>query len=200
VDCRPLRKSLSTAIQMWGRGLRSSPDTNKTDCLLLDHSGNILRFADDYAEIFFNGLAALDAGEKLDKAIRKDDEDKEPRACPSCGFKPMGHRCIACGFEIVKASMVEAVPGHMREVVIGKTKLADNHRHLYEQCVSYTRSYGNPETAKGRAAHLFKNMTGRWPDGYSFERTNNVPITRAVLGQIKAKQIAFAKARKGSAA
>ncbi|MFV0409318.1 MAG: DEAD/DEAH box helicase, partial [Paracoccus sp. (in: a-proteobacteria)] len=44
VDCRPLRKSLSTAIQMWGRGLRASPDTGKTDTLLLDHSGNILRF------------------------------------------------------------------------------------------------------------------------------------------------------------
>jgi len=26
-DARPLRKSLSTAIQMWGRGLRSSPET-----------------------------------------------------------------------------------------------------------------------------------------------------------------------------
>ena len=37
VDCRPLRKSLSTAIQMWGRGLRSSPETGKTDCILLDH-------------------------------------------------------------------------------------------------------------------------------------------------------------------
>ena len=31
IDARPLRKSLSTAIQMWGRGLRSSPDTGKTD-------------------------------------------------------------------------------------------------------------------------------------------------------------------------
>lgn len=29
VDCRPLRKSLSTAIQMWGRGARSSPETGK---------------------------------------------------------------------------------------------------------------------------------------------------------------------------
>ena len=37
VDCRPLRKSLSTAIQMWGRGLRASPETGKTDCILLDH-------------------------------------------------------------------------------------------------------------------------------------------------------------------
>ena len=31
VDCRPLRKSLSTAIQMWGRGLRCSPETGKND-------------------------------------------------------------------------------------------------------------------------------------------------------------------------
>jgi len=44
IDARPLRKSLSTAIQMWGRGLRSSPGTGKTDCILLDHSGNVLRF------------------------------------------------------------------------------------------------------------------------------------------------------------
>ena len=51
-DVRPLRKSLSEAIQMWGRGLRSSPKTGKTDCLLLDFSGNIIRMADDYSEIY----------------------------------------------------------------------------------------------------------------------------------------------------
>lgn len=191
VDCRPLRKSLSTAIQMWGRGLRSSPSTGKTDCLLLDHSGNIIRFADDYAEIFFHGLAALDAGEKLDKAIRKDEPDKEPKACPACGYKPMGKRCIACGHESMPAALIEVVPGHMREVVIGKQKLADNHRHLYEQVVSYTRSYGNPATAKGRAAHLFKDMVGDFPNAFSYERTHNVPITRAVLNQIKARNIAY---------
>src|SRR5574337_2059742 len=75
-DCRPLRKSLSTAIQMWGRGLGSSPETGQTDCYLLAFSGNIIRFAADYSEIFCEGLDALDAVEKLDKAIRRDDEDK----------------------------------------------------------------------------------------------------------------------------
>lgn len=200
VDCRPLRKSLSTAIQMWGRGLRSSPATGKTDCLLLDHSGNIIRFADDYAEIFFNGLAALDAGEKLDKAIRKDDETKEPKACPMCSFKPMGKRCVSCGFEFVRESLVEAVPGHMREVVIGRTKLADNHRHLYEQVVTYARSVGNPATAKGRAAHLFKHMVGQFPDGYSYERTHNVPITRGVMNKIREKQIAWRASQQTSRA
>lgn len=191
VDCRPLRKSLSTAIQMWGRGLRSSPSTGKTDCLLLDHSGNIIRFADDYAEIFFNGLAALDAGEKLDKAIRKDDKDHEPKACPMCKFKPMGKRCVSCGFEVQQAAAVEAIPGHMREVVIGKQKLADNYAHLYAQVVSYTRGCGNPETAKGRAAHLFKHMVGHFPDGLSYERTHNTAISKAVLNKIREKQIAY---------
>ena len=32
-DCRPLRKSMSTAMQMWGRGLRSCPETGKSDCV-----------------------------------------------------------------------------------------------------------------------------------------------------------------------
>lgn len=200
VDCRPLRKSLSTAIQMWGRGLRSSPSTGKADCLLLDHSGNIIRFADDYAEIFFNGLAALDAGEKLDKAIRKDDAEKEPKACPMCGFKPMGKRCVSCGFELVRQSLVEAVPGHMREVVIGKTKLADNHRHLYEQVVTHVRSCGKPETAKGRAWHLFKHIVGVYPEGFSYERTHNVPITRGVMNKIREKQIAYRASKQGVSA
>ena len=195
IDCRPLRKSLSTAIQMWGRGLRASPETGKTDCILLDHSGNITRFADDFADVFHHGLHSLDAGEKLDKAIRKEPESKEPKACPACGFKPMGKKCISCGHEVVKAAVIEAIPGHMQPVVIGKSRLADNHRHLYEQVVTYVRSHGRPETAKGRAAHLFRQMTGEWPNAFSYERTHNTTISRAVMNQIKARQIAFAKGR-----
>ena len=56
IDCRPLRKSLSTAIQMWGRGLRASPETGKFDCILLDHSGNFIRFLKDFENIFYLSL------------------------------------------------------------------------------------------------------------------------------------------------
>ena len=117
-----------------------------------------------------------------------------------CSFKPMGKRCVSCGFEFVRESLVEAVPGHMREVVIGRTKLADNHRHLYEQVVTYARSVGNPATAKGRAAHLFKHMVGQFPDGYSYERTHNVPITRGVMNKIREKQIAWRASQQTSRA
>lgn len=166
------------------------------NCVLLDHSGNVIRFADDFSKVFYEGLDELDAGEKLDKEIRRDeDKDKEPKACPACGFKPMGRRCIACGHEPKSLALVEHVPGHMQEVCIGKKKLADDHRHLYEQVCTYARSHGNPETAKKRAAHLFREFVGQWPDGYHFERTPNVEITRNVLNRIKARNIAFARAK-----
>jgi superfamily II DNA or RNA helicase len=196
VDCRPLRKSLSTAIQMWGRGLRSSPETGKVDCILLDHSGNIIRFAEDFSDVFHNGLDALDSGEKLDKAIRRDDEDKPVAACPSCGFKPFAKRCIACGHETASAALMEHEPGEMREIRIGKTKYADDQRHLWEQCVTYARAHSSPEKQRGRASHIFKDIVGAWPPKhFEFDATPNVIITRAVLNKIRSKNIAWQKRR-----
>lgn len=194
-DCRPLRKSLSTAIQMWGRGLRSSPETGKQDCILLDFSGNIIRFADDFSDVFYNGLESLDMGEKLDKTIRRDNEEKEESKCPSCGFSPFGKRCISCGHERQKQNLVDHLPGEMTEIMIGKSKLADDKKHLYEQVCTYTRSHGNPETARQRAWYLFQDLAGCKPSPFwKFEDQPNTQLTRNTLNHIKRKQIAFAKA------
>lgn len=196
VDCRPLRKSLSTAIQMWGRGLRSSPETGKTDCILLDHSGNILRFAEDYTDIFYNGLAELDMGEKLDKAIRKEPEENDLKGCPSCGFKPFKKRCMSCGFEIEKPADIEQLPGEMREVVIGKAKAAENHQHLWQQVCAYARAHSAPDKQQGRAAHIFKDVVGTWPPrSWDFHSTPGAEISRALMNKIKSKNIAFSKGR-----
>jgi len=194
-DVRPLRKSLSEAIQMWGRGLRSSPKTGKKDCMLLDFSGNIIRMADDFSEIFYNGLDALDAGEKLDKTIRRDDEEKpEGKECPVCGYQPMGKRCVSCGHEVIKPSLVEHEHGEMQEVRIGKTKYADDKRHLWEQACSYARGYSAPDKQQGRAKHIFRDITGEWPDSsWNIATTPSVQITRAVLNKIKSRNIAYAK-------
>jgi superfamily II DNA or RNA helicase len=196
VDCRPLRKSLSTAIQMWGRGLRSSPDTGKVDCLLLDHSGNITRFAEDYTEIFFNGLEALDMGEKLDKKVRKDDEEFEAKGCPACGYKPFSKRCMSCGHEMQQAALVEAVPGEMQEVMLGKKKLADDQRHLWEQVCTYARAHSIPGKQQGRAWHLFQKITGQEPPKtWRLDSTPNAEITRNVRNKILSMNMAYAKAR-----
>lgn len=197
VDCRPLRKSLSTAIQMWGRGLRASPETGKTDCILLDHSGNILRFAEDYTKIFFDGLDVLDMGEALDKAVRKEPEDGDKKGCPSCGYKPFKKRCMSCGLEIVDQALVEQVPGHMREVLIGKAKAAENHQHLWAQACAYARAHGTPDKMQGRAAHIFKDIVGAWPPrGWHIDTTPGCEISKALMNKIKSRNIAFARARK----
>ena len=185
-DARPLRKSLSTAIQMWGRGLRSSPDTGKKDCYLLDFSGNIIRFAEDFTEVFFNGLDSLDSGDKLDKNIRKD-EDIETYGCPKCGYKPFHKRCMACGHEKIAPPRAEALPGHMQEITIGegknKKKLADNAEHLWQQVVTYARIHSKADTQQGRAWHLYTKITGQEPI-WKFSTAPNVEISRNVIGKI----------------
>ena len=193
-DCRPLRKSLSTAIQMWGRGLRSSPETGKTDCLLLDFSGNIVRFAEDYAEVFYNGLDVLDSGEKLDKVVRKDDGEEKGKSCPRCGYKPVGKRCVSCGWEHVSTSHIEHEAGELKEFMVGKATIGDKLR-VWEEAVTYCRGVGNPETAPGRAAHLYKSITGVFPRNLpGFEETRGVPVSRAVINKARANMIAFRKA------
>jgi superfamily II DNA or RNA helicase len=197
IDCRPLRKSLSTAIQMWGRGLRCAP--GKTDCILLDHSGNILRFADDFEEIYHAGLAELDDGERLDREVRKEPEDERVPRCPQCGFAPFARRCMSCGHEKVVRSLVESVPGHMREVVIGGKKYADNALHLYQQCYQYAVENSVPDKRRGRAAHIYKDITGSWPTRAMTDAPmGDVFITRTVINKIRQKNIAFNRSRKAA--
>ena len=194
-DARPLRKSLSTAIQMWGRGLRSSPDTGKTDCYLLDFSGNIIRFAEDFTEVFFNGLDKLDDGEKLDKKIRKD-EDYEPTGCPRCNHMPFHKRCMACGYEKPQRQMEDVRAGDMKEIFIGegknKKKLADSAEHLWHQIVAYAKVHSAPEKQQGRAYHLFKKMTGQDPM-WRFTTAPAVEISRNVHNKIQSMNMAYKK-------
>jgi len=197
VDCRPLRKSLSTAIQMWGRGLRSSPATGKQDCILLDHSGNIIRFAADFERIFFHGLDSLDNGEALDRQIRNDEKDERERTgCPSCQHKPFRKRCMACGFEIVQTSEIVHEAGVMEEIVIGKKKLADDKPHLWNQLVAYANANPRIQRKEAFCKAKFKDWTGDWPPrACSFFNAPEVPISEAVRSRITAENIRRAKAR-----
>jgi DNA repair protein RadD len=194
-DVRPLRKSLSTAIQMWGRGLRASPATGKTDLLLLDFSGNIVRFNEDFEAIYHDGLASLDMGEKLDKAVRKDrDDDTEPTGCPKCQFKPFMKRCMSCGFEILKRNLLEHEAGKMIEFMVGKANVGDT-ASVWAQCVSLMRAQGKTESAPQRAAHLFKSITGSFPRNLpDYDQVENVAVTRGVANKQKSNQIAYRRA------
>lgn len=204
-DCRPLRKSLSTFVQMVGRGLRSSP--GKTECLLLDFSGNIMRFADDFADLYFNGLAELDAGEKLDKEVRKD-EEHEPKSCPACGYTPVGKRCVRCGFETKRPSLIEHAAGKASEFdPLGLVKrgwakdlgqlfamIATHEKDRSARRIESGRPGGKPS---GSTAYRFKELTGRFPPReFNFETAPHVKPSMALRMKLRSLEIAFAKSRR----
>lgn len=198
IDARPLRKSLSTAIQMWGRGLRSSPDTGKVDCLLLDHSGNIQRFLKDFTDVYFNGFVSLDMSEKLDKIIRKDNEEQASMGCPQCGYKPFYRRCMSCGHEKQTLALVGEAAGEMREIRIGKKVIATDKQDLWNQLCTYAKTTLKSEDPKkaGWCWYKYQDITGEKPPrSYDFYSAPETPITRGTLGKLKSLRIAYHKAK-----
>jgi DNA repair protein RadD len=198
VDCRPLRKSLSMAIQMWGRGVRSSPETGKKDCILLDHSGNIIRFAADFENIYFNGLKELDQGEALDKQVRHEPKgDEERKGCPKCGYKPFRQRCMACGHEVRAMSSIVHESGSMQEVVIGKTKLADSKRDLWQQICSFARETSWVKNKGGYSFHAFSEICGHGPEGLGrFDYVPDAPVSNALRSRLEGKRKSFMIAKR----
>ena len=199
IDCRPLRKSLSTFVQMVGRGLRQAP--GKTDCLLLDHSGNIQRFADDFSDLYFNGLSELDAGEKLDREVRKD-EEHEAKSCPSCGFSPCGKRCVRCGFEAKRVSMHDHFDGEAQELDVlgnGRTAYAASRAELYAMLATHERdrvARKGSGNAKGSTWHLFRKLTGAEPGrNFDFDTTPRIAPSPALRSKLRSMTIAYAKSK-----
>lgn len=190
IDARPLRKSLSTAIQMWGRGLRSSKNTGKTDCLLLDHSGNIRRFYDDFVGIYFDGFKTLDTAEKLDGTARPEQEDFVGAGCPSCGHSPFRRRCLSCGFEKETTALVDEAAGQMQEIRIGKKVIASDKYNLWCQLCTFARE--TSAKPSGRAWHLYQDIVGERPT-WKYEQAEAVPPTTGTLSKIKSLRIAWIK-------
>lgn len=196
IDARPLRKSLSEVIQMWGRGLRSSPETGKKDCILLDHSGNALRFHDDFVDVYYNGFGELSSAEKLDAKPRQEPEDWEPSGCPQCHHKPFRKRCLACGFEKQSETLIDATPGQMQEIMIGKKKAAESKEDLWAQLCTYARWHMKTEKKAGWAWYKFQEITGQKPPrSFSFDATPDVSISSALIGKLKSLRIAYNRGR-----
>lgn len=197
IDARPLRKSLSEVIQMWGRGLRSSTDTGKHDCILLDHSGNALRFHDDFVDVFFNGFGELSQAETMDSKPRAEPEEWEPAGCPQCKHKPFRKRCMACGFEKPSHSLIDSMPGEMQEVRIGKKVIATDKCDLWNQLCTYAKLHVRSEKKAGWAWHKFQEIAGeKLPRSFpGFDQAPIVAISAGTLGKLKSMRIAYHKGR-----
>lgn len=203
IDARPLRKALHEVIQFIGRGFRISPATGKSECIILDHSGNMMRFWDQIMEFFETGAVELDDGTKKPKEPKPQNENETHRKCTRCGHihAPMPF-CPQCGFEYPKReNAVKHEAGTLAEVI----KAGDQKKltaDLWPQLVQYARdaknSSADPKAAERMAMAMYKEMTGDWPRA-TFHSTAPKELTQEVKNKITAMRIRFAKGKKAGA-
>ena len=164
VSARPFSKSLSSHIQQMGRVMRSNQDDpeGKTFALWLDHSGNYLRFREEWEDVYENGVHELDDGKEKPKKEPTEKEKKEAK-CPVCeAYMPRYmDTCAHCGYVREKKSLVQDVPGEMTEL---QTMSRENKQAWWSQIQWYVENTGK---SPGWAAHTFKEKFGVWPRNLS---------------------------------
>ena len=198
IMARPLRKSLAEHIQLLGRGLRIAE--GKTDCLVLDHAGNMRRFWEDCEAFFDDGIDKLDDGKPRVKQQANPKSEAEPMKCPSCALL---HRpapfCPDCGHEYPRRQSVQHAPGTLSELLA--TGTADTLRaKLWPQIVGYVlpKANGDMERAQRKAQAIYRELTGAFARG-RVESTVPMPPTRELRNRIISNQIRWAKSRESAA-
>ncbi|HOX27341.1 MAG TPA: DEAD/DEAH box helicase family protein [Candidatus Krumholzibacteria bacterium] len=192
ISARPFSKSLSSHIQQLGRVMRTHPD--KDFAVWLDHSGNYLRFQDDWDDVYMHGVTVLDDGREKAKA-EPSDRVKAASKCPACGaLWGMSDVCLHCGHIRVRTNEVFVEAGRMVEVSKIKRDKPQASIHdkqsFYGQLLRYARDHGKKD---GWAYHKYKEKFGVYPGGF---RQEPAPFTsQETLQWIKSRNIAWAKSR-----
>jgi DNA repair protein RadD len=188
VSARPFSKSLSSHIQQMGRVMR--PSEGKEFALWLDHSGNYLRFRDDWDEIYVDGVKALEG--KAEKAKKEPTEKlKKESKCSACGhlWPPSTDTCPSCGHVRQKRNLVDQVAGELVELVAGKKVAKDDKQMFYSEMlfIAQQRNY-NPNWA----SHVYRDKFGVWPRNL---KENAIPPSINTMKWITHRQIKFAKGK-----
>jgi len=141
-----------------GRVMRGSP--GKDFALWLDHSGNYVRFRDEWEEIFESGVHELDDSKEKPKKEPSEKEKLESK-CPKCSaLWPKGSdTCANCGHVRERKNKVASVAGELTEL---GTMSRENKQDWWSQLWYKVEFEGWRE---GRAAHTFKEKFGVWPRG-----------------------------------
>ncbi len=183
VSARPFSKSFSSHVQQLGRVMR--PHEGKKFAVWLDHSGNYLRFRDDWDKLYDHGVDELKEGSEK---ARKEPSVKEKKdaMCPSCGglWTSPTNICDECGFERKSPRDIINVPGELTELDIANRKLVIDNQQFYSEILYYSRTKGY---ADGWVAHKYKEKFGVWPRGLKLEP---LPPSIATSKWIKSRLIA----------
>lgn len=193
VECiimaRPLKSSLAEHIQILGRGLRWDNANPDKRCVVLDHSGNMVRFWSQMCDFFENGCNELDDGTKKEKK-KAEPKAKEPMKCPKCAqvHNPLP-ACPACGFEYQKKAVPEHVAGELRELNNTASAPREEKQQWWSELRFVAKERGYKE---GWAAHKYREKFGVWPRGLI---DNECEPSRKTLNWILSQQIKWAKRR-----
>ncbi|GEP60555.1 helicase [Reyranella soli] len=171
--CRPLRKSLTTHIQQIGRVMR--PADSKTVALVIDHTGNALRFLEDTVDFWANGVDRLDDKAEKDRQARHvTEKQRKEFVCVGCGavLPPNSRICLACGRERPpRASNTYAVSGTTQIVPTRGARNRSDHPFLKDPQLAYRaflaftthRKRGDEAGARRWAAGIYRGVYGNWP-------------------------------------
>ena len=191
VSARPFSKSLSSHIQQMGRVMRGYE--GKEWALWLDHSGNYLRFQEDWDDVYANGVHELDDGREKAKKEKTEKEKKEAK-CPVCSafFPPYMDICGGCGHVRDRKSKLEAVAGKLEELLGLPKQQGESKQDWWSMCQYKVITSG---WTHGRAAHVYKDKFGVWPRGLhdvpktpskDFEKAVKAGLIRYIKGKGKA--------------
>lgn len=190
ISARPFSKSFSSHVQQMGRVMRSF--LGKTEALWLDHSGNYLRFRDDWDDLYVNGPSGLDDGKEKAKK-EPTQKEKADAKCPKCGHLWSNEdMCPCCGYQRQRKNMVIAQPGELQELAGGGSKAAKatamDKQVFYSELLHLCKEKGY---AQGWVAHKFKAKFGIWPRNMLDVA---MPTTKKTMNWLKSQWIAQAKA------
>ena len=182
ISARPFSKSLSSHIQQMGRVMRANLNdpADKPFAVWLDHSGNYLRFQDDWDDVYSEGVRRLDDGKEKAKPEPSERKKKDSK-CPACGaLWVVGEdKCISCGHVRERINAVRTLDGKMEELVAGSGGNRQSKQDFWNQMVWYQRYKG---WSSGRAAHTYREMFGVWPRGLDDNRpTMPTPETQRLV-------------------
>ena len=152
-------KSLGLYLQMAGRGLRTHP--GKTECIIIDHGGNIdrLGFIDDPVVWTLDGKKLAWGSAPRQKA------EKTPITCDMCHTAFAGFRCPTCGYEIKDyGRRIEAIEAQLQEVRPGKNSKPTRQEKArwWGMFEYYRRMKGY---SLGWTAQKYREKFGVWPRG-----------------------------------
>jgi superfamily II DNA or RNA helicase len=144
ISARPFSKSFSSHVQQMGRLMRSYP--GKQHGVWLCHSGNYLRFRDQWDDLYANGVSDLDDGAEKPKP-EPSDEEKERAKCPACGALWPGRQdiCANCGHVRQRKNQVAEEAGELSEITTGASKekyTGPQKEQWYRELLGYAREKG----------------------------------------------------------